>query len=97
MSRNKHNQNETKVEETKVEETKVEETKVEETKVEETKVEETKVEETVVLPPYYVAKGKAITCKKGVLSDGDEVCINHLGGGKDTIDKLVKSGHVIKS
>ena len=45
-------------------------------------------------PPFYMADGKSITSKKGVLSDGDEVKAEYLNGGKKTIDQFVKSGHI---
>jgi len=48
-------------------------------------------------PPYYVAPGKSITCKKGILAEGDEIKAAFLGGGKDSLTALVKSKHVIKS
>ena len=48
-------------------------------------------------PPYYVAAGKSIACKKGILAEGDEVKAAFLGGGKDSLTALVKSKHVIKS
>ncbi len=47
--------------------------------------------------PYCIASGKAITSLRGILSDGDEVCANYVPGGQDTIDKLVESGHIVKS
>lgn len=50
-------------------------------------------------PPYYVAKGRAITTKVGVLS-GDveaEVKAEHLSGGEETLNHLVEKGYVIKS
>lgn len=46
--------------------------------------------------PYSVAEGKAITCKKGILSDGDEIKVEYVNGGIETLNKLVKDGYVIK-
>ena len=54
-------------------------------------------EEAQKKPPFYVADGKSLTCKKGVLDSGEEVKAAYLGGGKDSLAALVKSGHVIKS
>lgn len=49
-------------------------------------------------PPYYVAPGKSLTSKKGILSGdtSDEVKAEYLGGGKDALAAFVKSGHVLK-
>jgi len=49
-------------------------------------------------PPFYVAPGKALTTKKGILS-GDtaaEVKAEYLTGGKTALDAFVESGHVLK-
>lgn len=61
--------------------------------------EEQKAEDAknVKKPPYYVADGKAITCKKGVLDSGDEVKAEWLGGGKDSLAVLIKNETVVKS
>ena len=48
-------------------------------------------------PPFSVASGKAITSKRGILSDGDEIKADDLAGGKEALDAFVKSGHVAKS
>lgn len=49
-------------------------------------------------PPFYVAPGKALTSKKGILSGdtSDEVKAEYLPGGKEALDAFVKSGHVLK-
>ena len=49
-------------------------------------------------PAYYVAPRTAITSKKGILSGDDEaeVKAEYLSGGKDALDSLVESGHVLK-
>lgn len=47
--------------------------------------------------PYSVATGKAITSLRGIRADGDGVTEKDFPGGKDTLDRLVKSGHVVKS
>lgn len=49
-------------------------------------------------PPFYVAPGKALTSKKGILSGdtSDEVKAEYLPGGKEALDSFVKSGHVLK-
>lgn len=48
------------------------------------------------IPPYRVADGKSITCKKGILADGDEVKAEYLPGGQETLDSLVDRDFVIK-
>lgn len=48
-------------------------------------------------PPFYVKEGKAVTSKRGILSDGDEIKADDLAGGKEALDAFVKSGHVVKS
>lgn len=47
--------------------------------------------------PFTIAEGKALTSKKGILGPGDEVKPEYLPGGQDTIDKFVKSGHIVKA
>jgi hypothetical protein len=49
-------------------------------------------------PAFYVAAGKSLTSKRGILSGdtSDEVKAEHLGGGKEALDAFVKSGHVLK-
>ena len=47
--------------------------------------------------PYCIAPGKAITSRKGVLSDGDEIKAEYVAGGEDTLADLVKKGFVIKA
>lgn len=48
------------------------------------------------LPPYYVKKGKALTTRRGIRSDGDEITASDLIGGKEALEGFVKSGHVGK-
>lgn len=49
-------------------------------------------------PPFYVAPGKSLTSKKGILSGdtSDEVKAEYLSGGKKALDAFVESGHVLK-
>ena len=47
-------------------------------------------------PGVYVAKGKSITTKAGILSAGDEVTAKHLAGGDKALAQLVKGGHCVK-
>jgi len=47
--------------------------------------------------PFTIAKGKAITTKRGILGEGDEIKIKDLEGGKEAIDSFVKSGHIDKN
>ena len=48
-------------------------------------------------PAFSVAKGKAITSKRGILADGDEIKAEDLAGGKEALEAFVKSGHVGKA
>lgn len=48
-------------------------------------------------PPFYVSKGKAITSKRGILADGEEIKAEDLAGGKEALEAFVKSGHVAKA
>lgn len=48
------------------------------------------------LPPYYVKPGKALTTKRGIKSDGQEITAEDLIGGKEALEGFVKSGHVGK-
>lgn len=49
-------------------------------------------------PPYYVAPGKAITCKRGILSGDteDEVKPSHLSGGEKSLREMIERGLVLK-
>lgn len=49
------------------------------------------------LPPYYVKKGKAITTRRGIRSDGQEITASDLIGGVEALEGFVKSGHVGKA
>jgi len=44
---------------------------------------------------YRVASGKAITCKRGILADGDEIKAEYLSG-EGTLERLLKSGLVVE-
>jgi len=46
--------------------------------------------------PYTVAKGKAITSKRGILSDGDEVRASDFAGGGEAFAALCKKGHIVR-
>lgn len=54
-------------------------------------------EKDVKKPPFSVAPGKAITSRRGILSDGDEIKAEDLAGGKAAITAFVKSGHIVKN
>ena len=58
---------------------------------------EAKEEEAAKKPPYCVGERKAVTTKRGILSDGDEITADDLPGGKEALAAFVKSGHVVKS
>lgn len=47
-------------------------------------------------PGVYVADGKAVTSKIGVLSEGRAVEAKHFAGGQETLDFLIERGHCIK-
>lgn len=47
-------------------------------------------------PGYYVADGKAVTSKIGVLAKSRAVEAKHFAGGQKTLDNLVKRGHCVK-
>lgn len=59
--------------------------------------EEAKAEAAKKKPPFYVEKGKAITSKRGILGEGDEIKADDLAGGKEALEAFIKSGHVAKS
>jgi len=44
---------------------------------------------------YHVKMGKALTSKRGILSDGDEIKAEYLPGGQEAINAFVVSGHVV--
>ena len=47
---------------------------------------------------YTVAKGKAITCKKGILADGAEVKAEYLGAnGAQQLAALAEKGILVKA
>lgn len=46
---------------------------------------------------FHVMVGKAITSKRGILADGDEIKAEDLAGGKEALEAFVKSGHVGKA
>jgi hypothetical protein len=47
-------------------------------------------------PKFYIVAGKAITSKRGILSDGDEIKESDLPGGLKAVKAFVKSGYVVK-
>ena len=46
---------------------------------------------------FHVMAGKAITSKRGILADGDEIKAEDLAGGTEALEAFVKSGHVGKA
>ena len=44
---------------------------------------------------FRIATGKAVTSLRGILADGAIVSASDFIGGKDTLDALKKSGHVV--
>ena len=51
----------------------------------------------VALPPFTVAKGKALTSKRGIIADGAEIRADDLAGGKEALADWVKRGYVDKN
>ena len=47
-------------------------------------------------PSFYVCDGKAVTSKRGILSDGAEIKADDLAGGAEALNAFIKSGHVVK-
>lgn len=48
-------------------------------------------------PPYSIAMGKAITSRRGILANGDEITPEDLAGGTKALDTFVESGHIVKA
>lgn len=48
-------------------------------------------------PPFYVAKGKSVICKNGIHEYPDEITVELLGGGDESLKRLITVGSVIKS
>ena len=48
-------------------------------------------------PEYQVAPGKALTCKKGIIADGDEAKASYFVDGEKTLKHFIKTGHIIKN
>ena len=48
-------------------------------------------------PKYLVASGRAISCLKGLLSEGEEVNASFLSGGETDLKALIERGAVIES
>lgn len=55
-----------------------------------------KKDEPVKRPPFYVKEGKALTTKRGIKSDGQEITAADLAGGEKALNRFVESGHVGK-
>jgi hypothetical protein len=45
---------------------------------------------------FYIVTGKALTSKRGILSDGDEINAEDLPDGLKALKAFVKSGYVVK-
>ncbi len=58
---------------------------------------EVKTKKEVKKFPYSMAPGKSITSRRGIVGPGEEVRAEWFVGGKDTIEKCVKSGHIVKA
>jgi hypothetical protein len=45
---------------------------------------------------YKVAKGKSITCKKGILKEGVIIIKEYIGGDQVNFDRLIEKGCIIE-
>lgn len=45
---------------------------------------------------FIVCTGKAITTRRGILSNGDEIKAEDISGGKEALERFILSGHVKK-
>jgi len=45
---------------------------------------------------YYLSKGKAITTRRGILSEGAEIKPEDISGGKEALDNFVGTKHLEK-
>lgn len=52
-------------------------------------------EEAEKLPEYTMAEGKALTTRRGICAEGDEIKAEYLPGGLEAIKAFVKSGHIV--
>ncbi len=46
--------------------------------------------------PFSVAKGKALTTKRGILGEGKEVKPEYVAGGEATLARLTEAGYIVK-
>lgn len=46
---------------------------------------------------YFIAPGKAITCRKGILSDGDPIEPEWIAGDESVFINLVNRGYIVKA
>lgn len=44
---------------------------------------------------HVIAKGKAITCKRGIKSEGQEVCADDFIGGSDVLKYWIEKGFIV--
>ena len=57
----------------------------------------TTAEPEVKVDVYCVKQGGAITTKRGILANGDEICARDLPGGGEAMTAFIQSGHIVKS
>ena len=58
------------------------------------KKDNTKAEEAKA-KAHIIAKGKAITCKRGIKSEGQEVCADDFVGGDGVLKSWIKKGFIV--
>ncbi len=42
-----------------------------------------------------IAKGKAITCKRGIKSEGQEICADDFVGGAEVLKDWIEKGFIV--
>ena len=55
---------------------------------------ETEVQDKPAGGGIYVCEGCSVLCKTGVVDEGDKVEEKQFSGGQETVEKLIKSGHL---
>jgi len=45
--------------------------------------------------PFVVAKGKSVTCKKGIVGEGEAIAVKDISGGEERFNALCESGVIV--